>query len=440
MSTDKTNPTSNTVTRRDFVRLAGGAAAVLSLPVTVRPALAQGDDVIRVGFIGSRSGPLGVFGEGDPFLVEKFNAHMADGVQVGDKRYGVQLILGDTQSDPVRGSQVAKDMINSDKVDMMLTSATPENINPVADACEAAGVPCLSTTAPWESFYFGRGAKPGQPSPFKWTYHFCFGVSNFATLYADQWSLVETNRKVGVLLPNDADGNAIRGLLLPQLEKAGFTIVDPGPYENGTADFSTQINTYKQEGCEIFNTFPFPPDFPVFWRQAAQKGYAQQAKIVQMAKAGLFAAELEAMGSLGYGLHAGAYWHKDFPFSSPSTGLTSHEIAMGYEAAVKKQWNQQVGANASLLDAAIAGLAASGNPKDKAALAGALSTLKAETAVGTVDFTKGPVPNVATTGLVGVQWIKATEGPWEFALPIVSNADHPSVPLTGKMTPYVLQG
>jgi branched-chain amino acid transport system substrate-binding protein len=113
---------------------------------------------------------------------------------------------------------------------------------------------------------------------------------------------------------------------------------------------------------------------------------------------------------------------------------------MGYEAAVKKQWNQQVGANASLLDAAIAGLAASENPKDKAALAGALSTLKAETAVGTVDFTKGPVPNVATTGLVGVQWIKATEGPWEFALPIVSNADHPSVPLTGKMTPYVLQG
>ncbi|MBZ0164352.1 MAG: ABC transporter substrate-binding protein [Notoacmeibacter sp.] len=440
MSTDKTRTNTNTFTRRDFVRLAGGAAAILGVPATARPAIAQGDDVIRVGFIGSRSGPLGVFGEGDPFLVDKFNANMADGVQVGDKRYGIQLILGDTQSDPVRASQVAKDMINSDHVDMMLTSATPENVNPVADACEAAGVPCLSTTAPWESFYFGRGAKPGQPSPFKWTYHFCFGVGNFATLYADQWSLVETNRKVGVLLPNDADGNAIRGLLLPELEKAGFTIVDPGPYENGTADFSTQINAFKQEGCEIFNTFPFPPDFPVFWRQAAQKGFAQQAKIVQMAKAGLFAAELEAMGALGFGLHAGAYWHKDFPFTSSSTGLTCNEIAAGYEASVKKQWNQQVGANASLLDAAIAGLATSDNPKDKAALAAALSTLKAETAVGLVDFTSGPVPNCATTGLVGVQWVKAAQGPWEFDLPIVSNADHAAVPLTGKMTPYVLQG
>jgi branched-chain amino acid transport system substrate-binding protein len=432
------------VTRRGFIKgagaIAGGAAAALTVPASVRSAFGQGDDVIRVGFIGPRSGPLGVFGEGDAFLVEQFNSHMADGVQVGDKRYGIQLILADTQSDPVRASQVAKDLINGEAIDLMLASSTPETVNPVADACEAAGVPCLSTTAPWEAFYFGRGAKPGEPSPFKWTYHFCFGVGNFAKLYADQWTKVETNRRVGVLLPNDADGNAIRGLLLPELEKAGFTIVDPGPYENGTADFSTQINTFRDEGCEIFNTFPFPPDFPVFWRQAAQKGLAQQIKICQLAKAGLFPAELEAMGSLGYGLHAGAYWHKLFPFSSPSTGMSSRVIAEGYEVSVGKQWNQQVGANASLLDAAVAALASSGNPKDKAALAQALSVLKADTAVGPIDFTAGPVPNCATTSVVGVQWVKASEGPWEFDLPIVSNADHPFVPTTADMTAYTVQG
>ena len=45
----------------------------------------------------------------------------------------------------------------------MLATSTPEVVNPVADACEAAGVPCLSTVDPWESWYFGRGAKPGQP-------------------------------------------------------------------------------------------------------------------------------------------------------------------------------------------------------------------------------------------------------------------------------------
>lgn len=435
MSILKTNPH---LSRRRFVKLAGAAAAALTVPASVRSAFAQGDDVIRVGFVGSRSGPLGIFGEGDGFLVDKFNAHMADGLQVGDKRYGVQLVLGDTQSDPVRASQVAKDMINGDNIDLMLTSATPENVNPVADACEAAGTPCLSTTSPWEAFYFGRGAKPGEPSPFKWTYHFCFGVGNFATLYADQWSRVETNRKVGVLLPSDADGNAIRGLLLPQLAQAGFTIVDPGPYENGNPDFSAQINTFRQENCEIINCFPFPPDFPVFWRQAAQRGLAQRVKIMQMAKAGLFAAELEALGDLGHGLHSGAYWHRAFPFVSPSIGLSCREIADGYEAAVGKQWNQQVGANASLLDAAMAALAASGNPKDKQAVVNAIRSLRTDTAVGTVDFTAGPVPNCATTGVVGTQWVKAKEGPWQFDLEIVSNADHPAVPTTAEMTPYAM--
>lgn len=432
------------VTRREFIKtagkLAGGVAATLAVPSFVRHTYAQGNDIIRIGFIGPRSGPLSPFGEGDAFLIKQFNKQMAKGIEAGTKRYDIQLITGDTQSDPVRASQVAKDLINGEHIDFMLTSSTPETVNPVADTCEAAGIPCLSTTAPWESFYFGRGAKPDQPSPFKWTYHFCFGVNNFADLYVDQWSKVKTNMKVGVLLPNDADGNAIRGMLLPALEKSGYTVIDPGPYENGTSDFSTQINTYKKEGCEVFNTFPFPPDFAVFWRQAAQKGFAQQVKICQLAKAGLFATELEALGSLGYGLHAGAYWHKFFPFSSLSTGMTCLQLADGYEAAVKKQWNQQVGANASLLDAAVSAISKTDNPKDKAALAGSLATLKAETAVGTVDFTAGPVPNCATTGLVGVQWAKSKKGPYRFDLNIVSNANHPSVAITDQMTAYKVQG
>jgi branched-chain amino acid transport system substrate-binding protein len=194
---------------------------------------------------------------------------------------------------------------------------------------------------------------------------------------------------VGMLLPADADGNAIRAMLMPALQKAGFTVVDAGPYQNGIADFSAQIALFKREGVEIFNTFPFPPDFAVFWRQAAQRGLAQQVKICQMAKAGLFAPELEALGPLGDGLHAGAYWHRAYPFSSPATGMTSRQLADGYEKVRGKQWNQQVGATASLFDAALAALKACPNPKDKAALAKALSTLKADTAVGAIDFTAG---------------------------------------------------
>lgn len=427
-------PIGTGVSRRRALSTGLAVAGLSALPQIAR---AQ-TQTLRIGVVSPRSGPLALFGEGDGFVLDQVRKQWAGGVESGGKRYNVEFIAKDTQSNPVRAAAMAKELINSDKVDFVLSTSTPETVNPVADACEAAGVPALSTTSPWEAFYFGRGAKPGEPSPFKWTYHFCFGVGNFARLYADQWSKVPTNKKVGMLLPADADGNAIRAMLIPSLQKAGFTVVDAGPYQNGLTDFSAQIALFRKEGIEIFNTFPFPPDFAVFWRQAAQRGLAKQVKIVQLAKAGLFPAELEAMGQLGDGLHAGAYWHRGFPFSSPATGMTSMQLADGYEKASGKTWNQQIGATASLFDAAIATVRSAADPKDRASLAQAMSRLKTETAVGLVDFTTGPVANCATTGLVGVQWVRGKGGVNKFGLEIVSNADNPKVQLTAAMKPYHL--
>jgi branched-chain amino acid transport system substrate-binding protein len=430
--TSQTNPSIAGVSRRRALSTGLAVAGLGAFPMIGR---AQGN-TLRVGFVSPRSGPLALFGEGDGFVLDAVRKQFANGVDVGGKRFNVEFIAKDTQSNPVRAAAMAKELINSDKVDFVLSTSTPETVNPVADACEAAGVPALSTTSPWEAFYFGRGAKPGEPSPFKWAYHFCFGVGNFAKLYADQWSKVPTNKRVGMLLPADADGNAIRRMLIPALQTAGFTVVDAGPYQNGLTDFSAQIALFRRENVEIFNTFPFPPDFAVFWRQAAQRGLAQQVKIVQTAKAGLFAAEMEALGQLGHGIHSGAYWHRTFPFSSPATGMTSAQLADSYEKASGKVANVQIGATASLLDAGMATIRSAADPMDRASLAQAISRLKTETAVGEVDFTTGPVPNCATTGLVGVQWMRGANG--RFNVNIVSNADNPRVALTGAMTPYKL--
>ena len=80
------------------------------------------------------------------------------------------------------------------------------------------------------------------------------------------------------MYPNDDDGNAIRAALEPVLKGAGYTIVDPGPYQDGTNDYTSQITMFKQENCQIFNTFPIPPDFTTFWRQAAQQGYTKHGQ------------------------------------------------------------------------------------------------------------------------------------------------------------------
>src|SRR5207302_891789 len=219
------------------------------------------------------TGPAAGFGEPDPYVIGLAQKAFKDGLSIGGTNYSVEIVSRDGQSTPSVGSQRANDLVSGQKVDLMLATSTPETVNPVSDACEAAGVPCISTVVPWEAWYLGRGAKPGQPSPFKYTFHYCFGVEQFFLAYTHLWPQASTNKKVGVLYPNDADGNAVRGALAPLLAKAGFTIVDPGPYEDGTTDFSAQITKFKTENCQIFNTFPLPPDFATFWRQATQQGY-----------------------------------------------------------------------------------------------------------------------------------------------------------------------
>jgi branched-chain amino acid transport system substrate-binding protein len=298
-------------------------------------------------------------------------------------------------------------------------------------------MPCLSTVVPWESWYFGRGAKPGEPSPFKWTYHFSFGTDQFAQMYISTWGLIPTNKKVGVLYPNDADGNALRTHLVPELKKAGYTIVDPGAYQDGTTDYSAQISRFKAEGVQIITGAPLPNDFITFLRQAAQQGLVHRLKICMPAKFGLFPSDIEALGELGYKVASGAYWSPAFPYVSPVVGLGGQALVDAYEKATGKQWTQQLGASLSLVDAGFAALKNSGAPKDKAKVAAAMKVLDTVTTVGRINFPKGPVPNVATAPIIGSQWVKSKPGSrFKLSFPTVEHACDPKVAIQAKLLPY----
>jgi branched-chain amino acid transport system substrate-binding protein len=347
----------------------------------------------------------------------------------------VEIIDKDSQSVGSRSAQVANDLINGSKVDLVLTTSTPETVNPVADASEASGVPCISTVVPWESWYFGRQANPKSPKPFTYTYHFCFGVQQFYLAYTHLWPQVKTNRKVGVMWPNDADGNAIRASLGPLLKKAGYTIVDPGAYTDGTNDYSAQIAKFKSENCEIFNTFPIPPDFATFWRQAAQQGY--KPKIAQIAKTGLFPSQVISLGSIGANLASAVYWAPTWPYRSSLTGITSKALGAGYTRASGKEWNQQLGPSLALFDVAAAALRASGNPKDKKKVAAIMRHLSVRTAIGHLQWGKaGLPPNVVATPIIGGQWRKVRGSKDALDFLICEHSSDPHVRIASHLIPY----
>ena len=91
----------------------------------------------------------------------------------------------------------------------------------------------------------------------------------------------------------------------------------------------------------------------------------------------------------------------------------------------------------SLFDAGFAALKAAGDPTNKEAVAKAIASLNTTTIAGKVDFTSGPVPNVASGPIIGTQWVKAPAGSkFKLDYVVTDHVTDPNVPITAKLLPY----
>ena len=387
---------------------------------------------VRIGYVSPRTGALAPFGEADTYVIDTMTAHFADNpLTIGDQEYAVEVVAKDAASDSDRAGEVAAELINDDEVDLILASSTPDIVNPVADQCEANAVPCITTVAPWQPYYFGRGATPD--TPFTWTYHFFWGLEDVEAVYLDMWNQVDTNMQAGALWPNDPDGTAWgdpQNGFAPVVAEQGYSIVDPGFYPNGTQDFTAQISAFKDGDAQVLLGVPIPPDFTTFWTQAKQQDY--NPTIATIGKALLFPSSIEALGDIGDNLGTEVWWTPSHPYESSVTGQSSQELAEAYESETGKQWTQPLGFAHALFEVASAALEQAGGT-DAQGLADALAELQVSTIVGDLDWTSGPVPNVAKTPLVGGQWRASTEGDHPFDLVVVSNSEAPDIPTGGEV-------
>ncbi|WP_113701403.1 ABC transporter substrate-binding protein [Nonomuraea lactucae] len=429
--------------RRTVLRALGfGAAAVGAAPLLsacaggLKKSGQSSDSTIRIGYVSPRTGAFAAFTEGDAYILEQVRARFGKGLTYGGKTYSVEILDRDTGSDPQRAAGIAGELITRHNVDLMLATTTPDTVHPVAEKCESEGVPCVSTIEPWQAFFFGRGGSATKT--FKYTFHFNSGIEGLARIETDMWRLFDTNKKVGVLWPNDSDGAAFRDKTAgyrAQTGVGGFTIVDPGAYENGTKDFSSVIARFKEEGVEILAGVPAPPDFSTFWTQASQQNF--QPKVATISKAVLFETSVAALpNGLGDGLCVATFWLPAFPFSSTITGQTAQQLADGYERSPLsrgRKWNQGLGFNHALFEVAQSVLTRA-DPKDREAVAECLSRTTLDTVVGHLTWQGGgaanPVKNVATTAGVGTQWVRRADG--SFELKVVSNSLVPTLKLDGK--------
>jgi branched-chain amino acid transport system substrate-binding protein len=413
------------LSRRTLVAGLGAIAAPAVLRVI--PANAQ-SKTIKIGNVSPRTGPLAGFGEADPFIIDQVKGILAKGLQSGGKTYPVEIISKDSQSNASRGAEVAAELILRDKVDLIVASGTPDTTNPVADQAEINEVPCITTNCPWQPYFFGRKGDPKKG--FNWTYHFFWGLEDIIASFTSLWDGAPTNKVVGGMFSNDADGNAFGDANLgfpAALPKAGYKLIDPGRFQLMNNDFTAQISAFKAANVEIVTGVFIPPDFATFWSQAAQQGF--KPKIVTVAKALLFPSAVNALGERGNGLTTEIWWTPNHPFKSGLTGQSSKELADAYVKAAGKPWTQPIGFQHALFEVAIDTLkrAKSLDPK---AIRDAIAATDYQSIVGPVKWTGQPVKNVTKTPLVAGQWQRKGD---KLDLVITANQPAPQIPVGGKM-------
>ncbi|MGF1646716.1 MAG: ABC transporter substrate-binding protein [Kineosporiaceae bacterium] len=432
------------MTRRTLLRGAGASAVALAggsaLAACGRGASEAGvgevgGDVrpLRIGYATPQTGDLAPYAAADAFVTAAIQAYADEqGLATGAGRAGLSLFVKDTASDPVRAGEVATELVTQDQVDLVVVAASPGTINPVSDVCESAGVPCISTGAPWESWFVTRGAS--VVSTFQWTYHFHWGLADVAAVFLDMGEAVGSNRRVGALWPDDIEGTTwgdpARGLPA-LLTSRGYQISDPGFYQNEAQDFSPFVAEFRDEQVQLLLGVPVAPDFATFWAQADEEGF--RPTLVTVGRALQFPSAVQALGARGHNLATDVSWSPAHPFRSSLTGQTAAELAQAFRDSSGEAWIQPLGLVHALFEVAAAALAAADGPDDRQGVADALASMSLDTVCGPLDWNSGPVRNVATLPLVGGQW-RVADRP-EPELVVVSNAQALSIPVAGEVEP-----
>jgi branched-chain amino acid transport system substrate-binding protein len=421
----------------------GPTTTTLPQPTTTVSTSPEVGRSIRIGLVSAKTGPLALFGKADEWWIDYAQRVLHDGLLCGDGRlHELVFLVKDSGSDPERAREAAGELILTGNADILMCSGAAGMVNPIAALAEALECPLLSSFVEWRQFVFDRGGT--LETRFKWTYAHAIALEDITGNYMAMWSQSETNRKIGFVFADDAEGltwtDATAGLPAAAAA-AGYESVLPGLYPVATEDFSAHIAAFRENGCEICCGAMPTTDLVTFWKQAVQLDY--RPKVVTMGGALLFPAAVEALGAGARNMTTEGLWHPSWPYRDSITGKSARELADDYQEATGEQWTAAI-AQYAKLEWAVDVLKRVRDVDSKEALIARVRTTRLDTCLGRLDFTvpvdttdlsksKRPVENVYKAPVAGVQWVQGKG--FDFQPDIVANVNSRDLPVAARTQP-----
>ncbi|MGI9479243.1 MAG: ABC transporter substrate-binding protein [Hyphomicrobiaceae bacterium] len=147
----------------------------------------------------------------------------AGGIRVGDRCYDLRVIYYDDESVPQRGVQVAKRLIEKDRVQFLLAPNSAAVTDAVSDITEAAGVPMLSAQGlPRTLFAKGRRYLFGLLTV---TEHHLASVLELAAKVAVSTGRPKSSIKIALVSADDPFVSDLRAGLLRQALSGSMNVV-----------------------------------------------------------------------------------------------------------------------------------------------------------------------------------------------------------------------
>ncbi|MBN1630942.1 MAG: ABC transporter substrate-binding protein [Thermoleophilia bacterium] len=422
----------------------GSTTTTTTTTVATRPEVGR---PLRIGLVSARTGPLALLGKADDWWVALGLEAVGEGVVCGDgKLRAVGVSVRDSRSDPAVAARLAADLISGERVDLIMCSGDSAIVNAVADQAQSLECPCLADLVLWQSFVNGRGGSADRP--FEWTYAHAYGLEDVVASYLAMWGQPATNKKIGVLLPDDIDGriwgDATAGVAALATEE-GYECVAPGLYPASSTDFAPQIEEFLKNGCEICFCGMKTSDFLLFWRQAALQSY--RPKIVTVSGGLRFPHSVEVVGSSALNMTGECLWHPSWPYRDSLTGKSGQELVEDYQAKTGDQWTVAL-AQYAKFEWAIQVFKKAKNIVDKREVIARVRSARLDTCNGPLDFTRPtatgdpavsrrPAQNVYKAPVGGAQWVAGTMFPFEPRM--VAGVNQPDLPVAGRVQPMVYQ-
>ncbi len=399
--------------RRWMLKLATGTVAA----VTISLGAAQAQETLKFGAVAPKTGPLAggsavTFWPNVALWAHDVNGR--GGLDVGGKKYMVEIIEYDDQTNPGETIKAVQRLATQDNADFIFAPyGTGLNIAS-APIFAKYGYPMVTHTAisdqikelseKFPNMYFTLGGATGLAG----------GVVDVLNGLRERG---EIGNRVAMVNVADAFGIELAEVARPQLQEAGYEIIYDTSYPLGTQDLSPVIKGAKAANPDAFVAWSYPPDTFGLTAQAKIEGLNVKAFYTAVATA--FPAYLGANGAAAEGvLGAGGVYADGAAFQEYAK---RHEEVTG---AKPDYWaSGMVYASFQILEQAIEAT----DSIDRAVVADYIKNNSFETVMGTISWDEnnnnaaywtvgqwqgGVFKGVASTGREGAVPVNAKTG-WE---------------------------